>query len=303
MMDLSMPGVGGIEATRRIAGRGAVGARRGAHVLRTTATTCSTCSTPARSGSCSRTAGGGELIEAIRSAPRGEAPLDPRAARAMLDRATRTDPREGMSAREREVLDLVGQGLPSKTIGSRLGISEATVKAHLTRVYRQIGVTDRTQAALWAREHPERGGPRNAEGRPGLMPDRPWRVALSLPLSAGRRCRRARTRLDVEAAFRVARGPHGDLVVARGDAGPDVARGSPSGRSASRGRPSSVAPPSSWNVIRPMFGPLVAMIPTMLPAEYVCLGDFALSPDELRPADGAAERTRAGEVGPRAAVT
>ena len=39
------------------------------------------------------------------------------------------------------------------------------------------------------------------------------------------------------------------------------------------------APPSSWNVMRPMFGPLVATIPTMLPAENVCFGLLALSPD------------------------
>ena len=67
-----------------------------------------------------------------------------------------------MSTREREVLALVGEGLPSKAIASRLGITEATVKAHLTRIYRQIGVADRTQAALWVRDHPD-----HAEGRPG----------------------------------------------------------------------------------------------------------------------------------------
>jgi DNA-binding NarL/FixJ family response regulator len=45
---------------------------------------------------------------------------------------------------------MVAEGLPNKLIAQRLGISEKTVKAHLTSVYRQIGVTDRTQAALWA---------------------------------------------------------------------------------------------------------------------------------------------------------
>jgi DNA-binding NarL/FixJ family response regulator len=60
---------------------------------------------------------------------------------------------EGMTAREREVLGLLGTGLANKAIARQLGISEATVKAHLTRIFRQIGVTDRTQAAIWAREH------------------------------------------------------------------------------------------------------------------------------------------------------
>jgi DNA-binding NarL/FixJ family response regulator len=43
--------------------------------------------------------------------------------------------------------------LPNKVIAVKLGISEKTVKTHLTRVFQQIGVTDRTQAALWAREN------------------------------------------------------------------------------------------------------------------------------------------------------
>ncbi len=47
----------------------------------------------------------------------------------------------------------VAEGLPNKLIARRLEISEKTVKAHLTRVFQQIGVTDRTQAALWARRH------------------------------------------------------------------------------------------------------------------------------------------------------
>ena len=43
--------------------------------------------------------------------------------------------------------------MPNKLIARELGISEKTVKTHLTRVFQQIGVTDRTQAALWARDN------------------------------------------------------------------------------------------------------------------------------------------------------
>src|SRR6185369_6817460 len=74
-----------------------------------------------------------ELIGGVRSAARGESPLDPKAARAVL---TARSTRERAELSERE-----------------LGISEKTVKAHLTRVFQQIGVTDRTQAALWARDN------------------------------------------------------------------------------------------------------------------------------------------------------
>jgi DNA-binding NarL/FixJ family response regulator len=51
------------------------------------------------------------------------------------------------------VLELVAQGLANKQIGHRLGISERTVKVHVGNVFRRIGVTDRTSAALWARQH------------------------------------------------------------------------------------------------------------------------------------------------------
>ncbi|MNW22750.1 Transcriptional regulatory protein LiaR [compost metagenome] len=51
------------------------------------------------------------------------------------------------------MLALVAQGLANKQIASRLGIAERTVKAHLGSIFREIGVADRTSAALWAREH------------------------------------------------------------------------------------------------------------------------------------------------------
>ena len=79
--------------------------------------------------------------------------MDPRAARTVLNARLEPDPLEGLSAREREVLGLLVEGMPNKLIARRLEISEKTVKAHLTRVFREIGVFDRTQAALWAQRH------------------------------------------------------------------------------------------------------------------------------------------------------
>jgi DNA-binding NarL/FixJ family response regulator len=99
-----------------------------------------------------------ELMEAVRAAARGESPLAPRAAKAVLsDRAEQRA--VDLSPREREVLALVAEGMPNKRIAGRLEISEKTVKAHLTRVYEQIGVSDRTQAALWAQRHGLGSGP------------------------------------------------------------------------------------------------------------------------------------------------
>ena len=62
-----------------------------------------------------------------------------------------TTPR--LTPRQHEVLSWLCEGLPNKLIARRLGISEKTVKTHLTRVFREIGVTDRVQAVLWAERH------------------------------------------------------------------------------------------------------------------------------------------------------
>jgi DNA-binding NarL/FixJ family response regulator len=94
-----------------------------------------------------------ELVRAIRAAGRGDAPLHPRAARELLDRQGGPSAGPDLTDREQEVLTLVAQGLPNKLIARRLAISERTVKGHLTHIFERLGVTDRTQAALWAREH------------------------------------------------------------------------------------------------------------------------------------------------------
>lgn len=92
-----------------------------------------------------------DLIEAVRQVARGESPLHPRVARQLLTaRSQRPSGGGDLTSRERQVLALVRQGLANKQIARRLGISERTVKAHLTSVFATIGVTDRTSAALWA---------------------------------------------------------------------------------------------------------------------------------------------------------
>ena len=97
------------------------------------------------------------VADGIRAAARGEAPLDPRAARTMLTARSEPDPLEKLSSRERDVLALLLDGLPNKLIARRLEISEKTVKTHLTNVFRALDVTDRTQAALWAERNGLKG--------------------------------------------------------------------------------------------------------------------------------------------------
>jgi DNA-binding NarL/FixJ family response regulator len=91
------------------------------------------------------------LLEAIRAAARGHSPLDPQVARTILHSRRAPAPVAELTEREQEVLELVGRGLANKQIARALGIREGTVKAHLTSVFQRIGVRDRTSAALWAR--------------------------------------------------------------------------------------------------------------------------------------------------------
>ena len=91
-----------------------------------------------------------ELHAAVRAASRGEAPITPRAAAALLADRRERPAEVALTAREREVLGLVVEGLANKQIARRMGISEKTVKGHLTNLFQRIGVADRTQAALWA---------------------------------------------------------------------------------------------------------------------------------------------------------
>ena len=151
LMDLSMPNVDGIEATRQITGK-----RPETHVVVLTSFSDRDRILAALDagavGYLLKDAEPDELIRGVRAAARGESPLNPKAAQEILRARVRLTSTE-LSGREREVLALVAEGLPNKQIARRLGISEKTVKAHLTSVFQQIGVTDRTQAALWARQH------------------------------------------------------------------------------------------------------------------------------------------------------
>ncbi|MBA3327438.1 MAG: response regulator transcription factor [Solirubrobacterales bacterium] len=152
LMDLDMPRVDGIEATQRI-----LADRPGTAVIVLTSFSDQPRILGAlEAGACGyllKDVAADEVAEGIRAAARGESPLDPRAARAILNARSAPDPTGGLSQREREVLLLLVEGLPNKLIARRLEISEKTVKSHLTRIFREIGVTDRTQAALWAERH------------------------------------------------------------------------------------------------------------------------------------------------------
>jgi DNA-binding NarL/FixJ family response regulator len=151
LMDLSMPGMDGIEATRAV-----VGKLPGTRVVALTAFSDRRRVLEALDagaiGYLLKDVEPEDLFEAVRAAARGESPLAPKAASALVSERTERQAPE-LSPREVEVLALVAAGLPNKLIARRLEIAEKTVKAHLTSVFAAIGVSDRTQAALWARDH------------------------------------------------------------------------------------------------------------------------------------------------------
>jgi DNA-binding NarL/FixJ family response regulator len=152
LMDLEMPVLDGIEATRRLAEQAPA-----ASVLVLTSFSDRRRITGALDagavGYLLKDAAAEEVVRGIRAAAQGGSPLDPRAARSLLEAKAAPDPLDTLSAREREVLGLLLEGLPNKLIARRLQISEKTVKTHLTRVFRALGVTDRVQAVLWAERH------------------------------------------------------------------------------------------------------------------------------------------------------
>lgn len=152
VMDLQMPGVDGVEATRRI-----VELAPGTQVLVLTSFSDSERIVSALDagamGYLLKDADPDDVIAGIHAVSRGESPIHPRAARELLLSRSRPQPLSVLTPRETEVLRLVRLGLANKQIARRLGISERTVKAHLTSAFQRIGVLDRTQAALWAERH------------------------------------------------------------------------------------------------------------------------------------------------------
>ena len=152
LMDLSMPGIGGAEATRRI--------RACAPTVNVVVLTSFSdrerileALDAGALGYLLKDIEPDELMRGIHAAARGESPLAPKAALALITERSGPPQGQALTRREREVLSLVGRGLPNKLIARELSISEKTVKAHLTRAFQRIGVSDRTQAALWAHRH------------------------------------------------------------------------------------------------------------------------------------------------------
>ena len=161
LMDLRMPVMGGVEATRRVLAA-APGARV---VVLTTFEEDEEIFEAMRAGAVGyllKACSADKLCESVRAAAKGTSVLEPSVAARMMAELNRLTAREGrkvsvaladpLSERELGVLKLLAGGCSNKEIGSRLNITEGTVKNHMTNVLGKLGALDRTQAALKARE-------------------------------------------------------------------------------------------------------------------------------------------------------
>lgn len=161
LMDLRMPLMNGAEATRKLRET----ARSSQIIVFTTFDDDEQVFEALRAGALGyllKDAPPARLVEAIRAAARGESFLQPSIAAKVLAEFNRLSPKrpagesaaslERLSGRELEVLQQLSAGKSNKEIGTALNLAEGTVKNHLSNIFGKLGVLDRTQAALLARE-------------------------------------------------------------------------------------------------------------------------------------------------------
>jgi two-component system, NarL family, response regulator LiaR len=149
LVDLVMPNVDGIEAIRELHDR-APGARA---IVLSSFIDDEKLFPAVRAGAAGyllKDVEPQELVAAIRTVYAGGALLHPKVAARLLHELAVDSRSDDLTPREREVLALVGRGMPNKVIARELSLSEKTVKAHVSSILAKLGVTDRTQAALYA---------------------------------------------------------------------------------------------------------------------------------------------------------
>jgi two-component system, NarL family, response regulator LiaR len=152
LMDLVLPEVDGVEAIRRIASE-----RPRIRVIALTSFLDDDKVFPAvRAGAAGyllKDVEPAELVKAIRTVHAGEGLLHPAVAARLMEEVASSGGREvpdSLTPREREVVGLIARGLSNKRIALELGISEKTVKTHVSSILGKLGLTDRTQVALYA---------------------------------------------------------------------------------------------------------------------------------------------------------
>lgn len=156
MMDLSMPGMGGIEATRRLTER-TPGSRVVVLTIAAAERDVEDAVAAGAAGYLLKDANPEEIAAGIRAAAAGHTPLSPRVMRGFLervrDRAETRGIRETvaqLTERELEVLRLISGGLSNRDIADELHVTTATVKNHVASILAKLPVENRVQAAVYA---------------------------------------------------------------------------------------------------------------------------------------------------------
>lgn len=165
LMDIRMPQLDGIEATRRITGGAESDDQQGPSVLVLTTFDVDEYVYDAiragASGFLLKRSPPEEVIAGVRAVASGDALLSPSVTRRLLGEFVRTsnesptDPSVNLAAitaREREVLELVAQGLTNREIAEQLFVSEGTVKTHVKRILMKLQLRDRVHAVVFAYE-------------------------------------------------------------------------------------------------------------------------------------------------------
>ncbi len=160
LMDINLPGIDGIEATRRVR----LASPGSSVIILSMHNADEFLFAAIREGAAGyllKSLPSSEVVRAVRAAARGESLLDPAMARKLMEgyasllrRSPAEEPDEpeehDLTPREKEVLDMVVQGASNREIGEKLFLSEKTVKQHMTKILRKLGVRSRSQAIIHA---------------------------------------------------------------------------------------------------------------------------------------------------------
>ena len=102
---------------------------------------------------------GNDFVDSVRRVAAGQSMLDPAMTAAVLERVRTGPPKdkelEALSSQEQKILELIGEGLTNRQIAERMYLAEKTVKNYVSSMLAKLGLTSRTQAAIFATKHPQ----------------------------------------------------------------------------------------------------------------------------------------------------